>query len=113
MDSPGHLLFQNLTPHTMSKVTMSVWEGLSTPAQLDQLERLARQRHWGLSLLRVGWLHLAAFSLCYYLTIVRNYHEAAGYLTIWASELCGVGLIFRTLWRASVPRRHRRRWPAL
>jgi hypothetical protein len=73
----------------------SIWEELSTTAQIDQLERLARQRRWGLSLLLVGWLHLLAFSLCYYLTVARGYHEAAGYLAIWVGELCGVGLIFR------------------
>jgi hypothetical protein len=43
----------------------------------------------------VGWLHLAAFSLCYWLTIVQNYHESAGYLTIWLAEIMGMWLIFR------------------
>jgi hypothetical protein len=72
-----------------------IGEALSPSAQLDQLERLARERNWGLSLALVGWLHLLAFSVCYYLTIVRDYHEAAGYLIIWTSELLGAGLIFR------------------
>jgi hypothetical protein len=67
----------------------------STPSQLDQLARLARQRRWGLALLLVAWLHLLAFSLCHYLTIACGYHEAAGYLAVWAGELCGMGLIFR------------------
>src|SRR5262249_43885879 len=81
--------------HTMPKSTTSMWEELSTPAQRDQLARLARQRRWGLSLLLVGWLHLLAFSFCYYLTIARGYNEAPGYLAVWVSELCGVALIFR------------------
>jgi hypothetical protein len=79
----------------MSRTTTSNWEELSTPAQFDQLERWARQRRWGLSLLLVGWLHLLAFSFCYYLTIVRSYHAAAGHLAVWVGELCGVALIFR------------------
>jgi len=79
----------------MAKAATSIWDELATPSQLDQFVRLARRRHWGLSLLLVGWLHLLAFSLCYYLTVARGYHEAAGYLTIWVGELCGMGLIFR------------------
>jgi hypothetical protein len=81
--------------HTMSEAMMSVWQELATPAQLDQLERVARQRNWGLALLLVGWLHLLAFSLCYYLTVAENYHEASGYLAVWMGELLGMGLIFR------------------
>ena len=73
----------------------SMWEELSTPAQRGQLLRLARRRRWGLSLLLVGWLHLLAFSICYYMTIVCHYNGAPGYLTVWAAELCGMALIFR------------------
>jgi hypothetical protein len=79
----------------MSKAVTSVWEELSTPAQVALLRHLARQRRWGLSLILVGWLHLLAFSLCYYLTVGRDYHESAGYLAVWGAELLGVGLIFR------------------
>jgi hypothetical protein len=71
-----------------------MWEALSTPAQLHQLKQLARRRRWGLALLLVGWLHLLAFSLCYLLTAL-DYHEPAGYLAVWAGELCGAWLIFR------------------
>jgi hypothetical protein len=69
----------------------------SSPSQeqFDQLERLAVQRRWGLSLVLVGWLHLVAFLLCYYLTIGWDYHGKSGYLAIWAGELCGVWVIFR------------------
>jgi hypothetical protein len=73
----------------------SFWQELATPAQREQLARLAQQRNWSLSLLLTGWLHLLAFSLCYYLTIAVEYHGSAGYLTIWLSELLGVALIFR------------------
>ncbi len=59
----------------MSTATTSIWEELSTPSQRDQLARLARRRGWGLSLLLVGWLHLLAFSLCYYLTIGVRVHR--------------------------------------
>ena len=38
---------------------------------------------------------MLAFSFCYYLTIVRDYHESAGYLAVWVAELLIVGLIFR------------------
>jgi len=79
----------------MPETPKTVWEELATPAQLKQLNRLARRQRWGLSLLLVSWLHLLAFSLCDYLTVARGYHEAAGYLMIWACELCGAGLIFR------------------
>ena len=79
----------------MSRAMTSIWEELSTPGQLDQLERLARQRRWGLSLLLVGWLHLLAFALCYYLTVALDYHEPAGYLAVWAGELCAAVLAFR------------------
>jgi hypothetical protein len=68
---------------------------LATDAERDQLADTARQRRWGLALLLVGWLHLATFGACYYLTIARDYHGAAGYLALWLSELCGMWLIFR------------------
>ncbi len=80
---------------TMDKASLSMWQELSTPAQIEQLNRLARDRNWALALILVGWLHLLAFSLCYYLTVVSNYHEREGYLTIWIAELLGMGLIFR------------------
>ena len=79
----------------MPEAMKSVWEELATPAQLEQFERLARQRHWGLALLLVGWLHLLAFSLCHYLTVAEDYHGASGYLAVWVGELIGMGLIFR------------------
>ena len=79
----------------MGETETSIWEELADPAQIEPLERLARERNWGLSLVLVGWLHLLAFSLCYYLTIVQDYHEAAGYLAVWVGELACMGLIFR------------------
>lgn len=79
----------------MPTAKTSIWAELSTPSQRDQLARLARRRRWGLSLLLVGWLHLLAFSLCYYLTVGLRYNEAPGYLAIWIGELCGMWLIFR------------------
>ena len=79
----------------MTSAPTSVWQELATPAQRDALVRLARERRWGLSLLLVGWLHLLAFALCYYLTVALNYHEPAGYFAVWVGELCGMGLIFR------------------
>ena len=72
-----------------------MWHELADPSQLHQLNRLARERNWGLALLLAGWLHLLAFGLCYYLTVARGYHGAAGYLAVWVGELCGVALIFR------------------
>src|SRR2546430_6612078 len=82
-------------PCTMDTAPTSMWEELFTPSQCEQLQRMAQQRNWGRSLILVGWLHLLAFSLCYYLTVVQVYHDAPGYLIIWVSELLGVGLIFR------------------
>jgi hypothetical protein len=73
----------------------TVWDELATPAERERLLRLAADRNWGKALLLIGWLHLLAFSVCYYLTIVANYHGSAGYLAVWLSELLGVGLIFR------------------
>jgi hypothetical protein len=79
----------------MAEAPTSVWQELATPAQRDELARLARERRWGLSLLLVGWLHLLAFTLCYYLTVALDYHEPAGYLAVWAAELCTAGLVVR------------------
>jgi hypothetical protein len=79
----------------MSNPETSVWQEFATPAQRDQLARMARERRWGRSLLLVGWLHLLAFSFCYYLTISLHYHESAGYLAVWVGELLGVWLVFR------------------
>ncbi len=36
-----------------------------------------------------------AFSLCWYLTVFRDYHASAGYLAVWLGELCGMWVIFR------------------
>ena len=63
--------------------------------QVEALQTLAMRRNWGWAILLVAWLHLLAFLACYYLTIVQNYHEALGYLSIWTGELCGMWLIFR------------------
>jgi hypothetical protein len=63
--------------------------------QRRQLAQMARERRWGIALAAIGWLHLLAFSVCYYLTIVQDYHGSAGYLAIWIAELLGIGLIFR------------------
>jgi hypothetical protein len=79
----------------MAQAPTSVWQELATPAQRAGLARLARERRWGLSLLLVGWLHLAAFLFCHYLTVARDYHGAAGYLAVWAGELAAAALVFR------------------
>src|SRR5436309_2967978 len=78
----------------MPATPSSIWDELSTPSQRDELTRLARRRRWGLSLILVGWLHLLAFSICYYLTIARGYNEAPGYLALWV-VLNGIGLGLR------------------
>ena len=59
------------------------------------LGRIARERRWGLAFMLLGWWHLVAFLLCYYLTIAVEYHGAAGYLLIWTTELAGAWLLFR------------------
>lgn len=64
-------------------------------AARSELFRTACQRRWGPAFAAVGAWHLLAFGACYYLTIVRDYHDSAGYLAIWTAELAGVGLIFR------------------
>src|ERR1700756_4914009 len=66
-----------------------------TGEQHKLLKDLAGRRNWGLALLLVGWLHLLAFSFCYFLAIVRHYHESTGYLMVWIGELAGMWLIFR------------------
>jgi hypothetical protein len=68
---------------------------LATQDQRTQLAQQARRRRWGPALMLIGWLHLLAFSLCYYLTVIEDYHGSTGYLLIWLGELCGMGLIFR------------------
>jgi hypothetical protein len=79
----------------MAQAVSSVWQELATPAQREQLVRLAQQRRWGLALALIGWLHLLAFGLCYHLTVVCDYHRPAGYLSVWLAELLGVLLTFR------------------
>jgi hypothetical protein len=73
----------------------NIWQELASPAQREQFAQQARERNWGLALVLVGWLHLLAFSFCYFMTVGWDYHGAAGYLAVWGSELCGMGLIFR------------------
>lgn len=68
---------------------------LATAEQKTQLLELARQRRWGLALLLLGWLHLAVFLGCHYLTIVQHCRAAPPYLALWLGELCGMGLLFR------------------
>ncbi len=68
---------------------------LSSEEHRHQLAAVARTRNWGLALILVGWLHLGAFSLCYYMTVGREYHESLGYLLVWIGEFCGMGAIFR------------------
>lgn len=80
----------------MSKSWLSVLEvNLFHAEEREQFRALAVQRRWGPALVLVGWLHLAAFSLCYYLTVGCNYHESAGYLAIWVTELLTAWAIFR------------------
>jgi hypothetical protein len=87
----------------MSKTSESVVKlEISSADQLQALEQLAARRNWGWSLLLVGWLHLFAFSFCYYLTIVRHYHESLGYLAVWLGEMAGMWLIFRLCGRPRI-----------
>jgi hypothetical protein len=79
----------------MGNATASWWQELVSPLEFEQLRQRARQRRWGLALVLIGWLHLLAFSFCYFLTIACDYHQAAGYLAIWVGELLGVGVIYR------------------
>lgn len=66
---------------------------LCSPLQLQNLRHQAQARRWGLAFVLIGWLHLAVFSACYYLTFVQNYHGSAGYLLLWLGEILGVILI--------------------
>src|SRR5262245_44475588 len=68
----------------------TTWQELSTASQRDQLAQLARRQNWGLALVLAGWLHLAAFLVCYWMTVGLDYHGAPGYLAVWASEFAGV-----------------------
>jgi len=87
--------FQHPMHNYRAATTGGVWDELATADQIRSLARLASQRHWGLTLVLIGWLHLFAFLVCYGMTILLDYHEAPGYLTVWFSELAGVGLLFR------------------
>jgi hypothetical protein len=71
-----------------------MWDEWATPTQRNQLQEVALRRRWPLAFILTGWLHLLAFSTCYFLTIVQNYHEPVGYLGIWMSEFLGMSLIF-------------------
>jgi hypothetical protein len=74
---------------------MSAWQELCEPAQAEQLAEVARRRRWGRSLALVGWLHLAAFSLSWWMAVGLHYYEATGYLAVWLGELASIGVIFR------------------
>jgi hypothetical protein len=80
----------------MSKLLEALLQ-VETPSaeQRQELQRIAQERNWGLSLMLIGWLHLAAFLCSYWLTIVCDYHDATGYLLIWFAELLGVWALFR------------------
>jgi hypothetical protein len=66
-----------------------------TEAARRHLARIAHERRWDVAFVLLGWWHLAAFSVCYSLTIAADYHGSAGYLLIWIGELAGTWLIFR------------------
>ena len=68
---------------------------LPAAGQRSRLDQVAIDRNWGLALLLTGWLHLAAFGVCYYLTIVVEYHQPAGYLAVWFAEILGMWAVFR------------------
>lgn len=72
---------------------------LVAAAEKQALLERAHAGRLGPILVLVGWLHLLAFSFCYYLTIVQNYHGSVGYLAIWTSELCLTMLAFRRFGR--------------
>ncbi len=84
----------------MSETAQRMWNELATASQRDQFARLARQRNWPLALILIGWLHLFAFSFCFYLTIALEYHEAPGYLAVWVGELLAMALIIYLCRRA-------------
>ncbi len=81
---------------------MAVGDEVTAAAQGQRFEQLARQRRWGPALVLTGWLHLLAFGLCYYLTIVQDYHEPAAYLSVWVGEFLGMLLIFRRCGRSAL-----------
>ncbi len=80
----------------MDKGWKNLWQ-VELPAANEHalLHQRALARNWGLALLATGWLHLAAFTFCYYLTIVQDYHEPFPYLAVWLGEALGTWLIFR------------------
>lgn len=79
----------------MVQQTSSFFQELASDADRRELLRLANRFHWGPALMLAGWLHLLAFTLCWFLTVGLDYHAAGGYLAVWAVELAGVLLIFR------------------
>ncbi|MFO0965389.1 MAG: hypothetical protein U0793_07360 [Gemmataceae bacterium] len=70
-------------------------EALVSRDQRSRLFAVVLRRRWPLALMLTGWLHLAAFGLCYFLTIEQDYHDSTGYLLIWIAELSGMAAIFR------------------
>lgn len=63
-------------------------------AERERLFRLALERRWPLCFVLVGWLHLLAFGICYYLELQR-FHVPMVYLGIWIAEFLGMWGIFR------------------
>lgn len=62
-----------------------------------ELRQAATDRRWGPAFVAIGAWHLLAFGACYFLTVIRDYHDSPGYLAIWMTELAGVGVLFRAL----------------
>jgi hypothetical protein len=81
----------------MTQPRQLVWHELAPLEDRQDLLKVALQRRWGQSLIILGWLHLAAFSICWYLTWFKDFHEAGPYLTIWISEMIGIWIIFRSV----------------
>ncbi len=92
---PPTLTPRNAGPSVSKFLEQAVPMELATEEQRAQLAKVAYERHWGPALLLVGWLHLFVFTFCYYLTIVKDYHDSTGYLFVWIGEVLGAWLIFR------------------
>ncbi len=71
-------------------------------ADIADLDRVALRDRWGLALVRLGWVHLAIFSICQFL-YGRGDRAESHFLPLWGVDLLGAVLIFRRTIREPIP----------
>jgi hypothetical protein len=87
---------------TSPAVDLRAWKA----AAVADLDRVAARHRWGLALIAVGWIHLAAFLLCESM-YARGILRESYYLAVWALEFAAALGAIRAIagpgWHRSTP----------